>query len=425
MATVTDEKETVSPAKKKRLSIKDMPGFDISSTDMSAIIDPACMIVKKGGNIFQALEMITLTLVGDELSVLAVDIDTAQVLSRGKVALACGDISVSIPALQLSNLIRSMKSVDHIRFRYDSEENKMIVKACKSTYKLPVFVGDIPVIEEEFLKPEFSMSFPQEMLYQNVQRILHCAARNDVRYYMNGIYLNILDNSLFMVATDGHRMATTKNAILVKDKPENGLNAPVSSVDMKGQDVGVILPVGVCPIMQKILKGQKGDVRMEFCSHNVIFHFDTIRLVCNLVQGRYPRWAQITKGVRQASKTFTANLLELRESMSRAVHLLSSGSVSKESPGKCNLSFRASEIVISSPETNSVDCEEIVSATQVDGDQDECLIGINGHYLLDAINGMLASNSESAEVEIKIKDSTSGIFFKHGDTLDVIMPLRL
>ncbi len=106
------------------------------------------------------------------------------------------------------------------------------------------------------------------------------------------------------------------------DMPEDGLNAPVSSVDMKGRDVGVILPIGICPIMQKILKGQKGDVRMEFCSHNVIFHFDTIRMVCNLVQGKYPRWAQITRGVKQASKTFTANLLELRDSMSRAVNLL-------------------------------------------------------------------------------------------------------
>ncbi|MBQ0600891.1 hypothetical protein J7S78_13920 [Klebsiella oxytoca] len=425
MTTVTKEQDKVSTAKKKKLTIKDMPGFDISSTDMSAIIDPACMIVKKSGNIFQALEMITLTLVGNELSVLAVDIDTAQVLSRGKVALSCGDMKASIPALQLSNLMRSMKSVDNIRFRYDSDESKLIVKASKSTYKLPVFVGDIPVIEEELLKPEFNMSFPQEMLYQNVQRILHCAARNDVRYYMNGIYLNILDNSLFMVATDGHRMATTKNTILIKDKPEEGLNAPLSSVDMKGQDVGVILPIGVCPIMQKILKGQKGDVRMEFCSHNVIFHFDTIRMVCNLVDGKYPRWAQITRGVKQASKTFTANLLDLRESMSRAINLLTSGSASKESPGKCNLSFRSNEIVISSPENNSVDCEEIVSATLVEGEQEECLIGINGHYLLDAINGMLTYDAENAKVEIKIKDSTSGIYFKYGDTLDVIMPLRL
>lgn len=425
MATVTEEKGNISQAKKKKLTIKDMPGFDISSADMSAIIDPACMIVKKGGGIFQALEMITLTLVGDELSVLAVDLDTAQVLSRGNVAFACGDIKASIPALQLSNLIRSMKSAENIRFRYDNEENKLIVKAGKSTYKLPVFVGDIPVIEEELLKPDFSMSFPKEMLYQNVQRILHCAARNDVRYYMNGIYFNILDNSLFMVATDGHRMATTKNAILVNDQPEEGLNVPVSSVDMKGQDVGFILPIGICPIIQKILKGQNGDVRMELCSHNVIFHFDTIRMVCNLVQGNYPRWAQITRGVKQTSKTFTANLIELRESMSRAVNLLTSGSVSKESPGKCFLSFHDNEIVISSPKTNSVDCEEIVSATLVEGDQDECLIGINGHYLLDAINGMITFNSESTDVEIKIKDSTSGIFFKFGETLDVIMPLRM
>lgn len=55
MTTVTEEKETVFPAKKKKLTIKDMPGFDISSADMSAIIDPACMIVKKGGTSFRRL----------------------------------------------------------------------------------------------------------------------------------------------------------------------------------------------------------------------------------------------------------------------------------------------------------------------------------------------------------------------------------
>lgn len=423
MTSVTEEK--VSPVKRKKLTIKDMPGFDISSADMSAIIEPACMIVKKSGNMFQALEMITISLIGEELSVLAVDVDTAQVISRGKVALACGDIKASIPALQLSNLMRSMKGVDNIRFRYDGEENKLIVKSSNSTYKLPVFTGDIPVIEEKMLKPEFSMSFPQEMLYQNVQRILHCAARNDVRYYMNGIYLNILDNSLYMVATDGHRMATTKNTIIVKDTSEGDVNGPISSIDMKGKDIGVILPIGICPIIQKILKGQTGDVRMEFCSHNIIFHFDTIRMVCNLIQGKYPRWAQVTRGIKTASKTFTANLGELRESLSRAVNLLTSGSVTKDSPGKCFLSFHNNQIIISSPKTNSVDCEELISATLVEGDQEECIVGINSHYLLDAINGLLSFNSETTDVEIKIKDSTSGIFFKFGDTLDVIMPLRI
>lgn len=426
--TATAVQENITPAKKKKTSIKDMPGFDISSADMLAIIDSACMMVKtaKRGTVsVPALEMLTLELIGNEISVLGIDFDAGQVLSRGNVPSVFGDIKVSVPALELSNLMRSMKSEDNIRFRFHQDEAKLIIKTSKSTYKLPVFLGEIPVVEEEQLVPVFSLTLPAELLSQNIQRIIHCAAKNDVRYYMNGIFLNILHNALYVVATDGHRLASTRNSILFRDGPGEELDVPVCSVNMKKENVGVIVPISICPIIQKILKGHKGNFRLDFCSSNIIFNVGSVRLVCNLVSGRYPDWTKITQGIKNSDKSYSVSLSELRDALSRAVNLLASGAQAQSAPGGCHLAFSDKDIIISSPETNSIECEEIVSANLLEGAALKNNIGVNGHYILDCVAGMQSFGSALTEVEVHIRDLTSPIYFKYGDTIDVIMPLRI
>ncbi|MER3364842.1 hypothetical protein ABQD47_09480 [Providencia rettgeri] len=62
----------------KKRTFKDLPGFDISANDMLRIIDAPCMIIKRGNVQFKVLEMLTLTLVGDNLSALGVDYNTGH-----------------------------------------------------------------------------------------------------------------------------------------------------------------------------------------------------------------------------------------------------------------------------------------------------------------------------------------------------------
>lgn len=419
--TITDIELVNQSAKKKKLTFRDMPGFDITSQEMLSIIDPAVLVVQKKPA-FVALEMMTVVLKGNELSVKGVDINSAQVISRGTVTDVYGNINVAVPATQLSNLIRSMKNADIIQFRHDSANERLIVKTSKSTYKLPVHNGEIPYISDEELAPLLSMSFPPDLFSQNLQRIVHCAARNDVRYYMNGILMQIKNNMLYMVATDGHRMATTKDKITVSDNPELSESNPSSKVDLKGHCLDMILPISVCPILQKILKGQKERVKVDYCSQHLIFETQNIRAVCNLVAGKYPHWENIAGNVKKFQSSYTASLLELKETMSRAVNLLVSGSTTKESQEKCLINFSDGDIVISSPSTNTTECEEILAASRKSGEGDY-LIGMNGQYLLDAINGCINTGCE--EVEILVIDATSAIYLSTGETLDIVMPLRL
>lgn len=420
MTTETDTLAT--PQKKKKITFKEMPGFDISSQAMLTIIDPVSAVVRKGGNAFPALEMMTINLCGNEISVRGVDLQSAQIVSLGKADEIYGDISVAVPASQLNSLIRGMKGDENIRFRYDSDEKRFIIKASKSTYKLPVFIGDMPFIQESDLKPEFDMSFPLNLFAQNLQRIIHCAAHKDVRFYMNGIYLSVASNMFYMVATDGHRMSVTKNEIMFSDSPVDDCKLPVCPKMLKGEKIGMILPIGACPVLQKVLKSQKGDFRMEYCSAHVIFHFDTIRLICNLVEGNYPRWDSIAGGIKKTTNSFSTSMIALKNSASRAISLLLSASTKKAGQEVCVLTFTDDQIRISSPASHAVECEELVEAKRHEG-TDESVVGLNGVYLLDAINACMAV--EGDDLKIHTSDASAAVYFSCGDTLDIIMPMRI
>lgn len=422
MATQTAAEKSVQ--KKMNITFKDMPGFDISSASLISIIDPCCQIVKKSGSLFQAFEMITLQLTGNELSGVSVDMDSAQVSSCGTVPESFGDMRVAVPALQLFSLLKNNKSDETVRIRYDKDENKLVVKIIKSTYKLPVFSDPIPLLEDDSLKANFSLSFPVDMFLDNLQRIIYSAARNDVRFYMNGIYLNISHNLFCMVATDGHRLATTKNPLYFDSIPEGKQPGPVSDVNLDKQTAGEIMPIAICPVIQKVLKGRKGAFTLDFCNNKIIFNVETIRLVVNVLDATYPRWEQITKGIKNTTRSYTVGVTELRDSLSRAVSLISAGSVTREFMAQGVVTFKDEEMVISSPARNKIDCEEILSITRNAGEGD-CVVGINCFYLLDAINAAVDKHSEDKTVTIRLTDPTSALFIDGLDELDVIMPVRV
>lgn len=69
--------DAVEP-KTRRLSFKELPGFDISADELLKIIEMPCMVIRRSPAM-KVLEMITLRLRGDCLSVLGMDLNSAQI----------------------------------------------------------------------------------------------------------------------------------------------------------------------------------------------------------------------------------------------------------------------------------------------------------------------------------------------------------
>lgn len=152
--------DAVEP-KTRRLSFKELPGFDISADALLKIIEMPCMVIRRSPAM-KVLEMITLRLRGDCLSALGIDLNSAQITSKGTVSAVNGDMDVSVPSTQLFSLIRNMRGEDEINVRFHAAKNHLVIRTDKNSYNIPVCLDHIPEIQVETLEHNYSVYFPTQ-----------------------------------------------------------------------------------------------------------------------------------------------------------------------------------------------------------------------------------------------------------------------
>ena len=412
----------------KKRTINDLPGFDISASDMLRIIDAPCMMIKRGQVQFKVLEMLTLTLKGTELSALGIDFNTGQVISRGEVGKANGDMVASIPASQIYTLIRNMKDEDAINFRCDRERNRLVVRTGKNSYNIPLCNDEPPVVNASELAPLYSVTFPAEFLHRVIQRVFHSAAKNDVRFYMNGIYLSLDNGQFHAVATDGHRMAVISEDVVFTDDIPDEISQPVAPSRLRNESAGVILPGDVCPVIQKLLSTRKESLRIDYSERHLTFNLGKITVVSNLVNGRYPDWRRVANTASNNTEVFKINAEALRTALSRALPLITAGAPSSQPSSTGVISFKSNALMIQSPKVNSIECKEVLDIEKVAGDLSSKIeIGINCDYLLKSLNSLAShQGNDDAEITISLLNSATAVEVSMSENCrDIIMPIRV
>lgn len=89
--------------------------------------------------------------------------------------------------------------------------------------------------QAEALEPATAVTVP----VRYIAAALAVAAKKDTRYYLNGVYLHIVDGALRIAATDGHRILVISTA-MVKDVPwgDDGVILPREELDRIVKYVG-------------------------------------------------------------------------------------------------------------------------------------------------------------------------------------------
>ena len=151
------------------------------------------------GNVFISFNEGELTLVGS-------DLETEITTRMSDISGTNGRTTVS--ARKLYDICRSLANESMLNMEVE-QDNKMVVKAGKSRFTLQTLsADDYPRLEETQWKNEFFLS--QKELYSLLTKTSFSMAQQDVRYFLNGLLLEIHDDHIVSVATDGHRLAKTK-----------------------------------------------------------------------------------------------------------------------------------------------------------------------------------------------------------------------
>ena len=325
------------------------------------------------------------------LTLTATDLEIELVSQIGIIIDEPGEITV--PARKLLDICKSLPNEATIKFSVN--ESKALVQSGRSRFSLATLpANDFPALDT--INSIYEFEIPQKTLRDIIDKTAFAMAQQDVRYYLNGLMLEVSANYLRAVATDGHRLAYC----------EKETNADIADIKQ------VILPrKGVLELV-RLLGDTENTVKVTLGSNHLQVEFDGLRLTSKLIDGRFPDYNRVMP--TDGDNVMTADRDQLRHALMRASIL----SNEKYRGIRLILEKDLIKLQAQNPDQEEADIEqEVVYAG------DEIEIGFNVNYMLDVLS---VTNSDM--VQAALKDSNSSFLLTYPDQTDckyVIMPMRL
>src|SRR5450759_27076 len=164
------------------------------------------------------------------LSITATDLEVELVATTEVAMQQGGDITV--PGRKLLDILRALPEMTGITITVEGE--KLVIRAGRSRFSLSTLPAtEFPVIED--INSQQTVQIARKDLLRLLEKTHFSMAQQDVRYYLNGMLLEIEGQTLRAVATDGHRLALCEATLASKAKssqqvivPRKGVLEPVS-----------------------------------------------------------------------------------------------------------------------------------------------------------------------------------------------------
>ncbi len=337
-------------------------------------------------NVLMVVDGNQLSLTGTDLEVELVGRVTLEDVSEG------GEITV--PARKLMDICKSLPENVQIEFSLDDQRVKL--KAGRSRFTLSSLpANEFPSIEEESGSLVFTIG--QSRLRRLIDRTGFAMAQQDVRYYLNGMLLEVSQNCLRAVATDGHRLAMCSVEADINQQTKHQVIVPRK---------------GILEMARLLTEGDE-MVHISLGASHIRAKTGDFMFTSKLVDGKFPDYDRVLP--RGGDKIVVGDRQELRQAFQRASIL----SNEKYRGIRLILSEGLLKVMANNPEQE--EAEEEISLTYEDSAIE---IGFNVSYLLDVLS-VLSGDA----VKMTLSDPNSSALLEEnsdiGDSTYVVMPMRL
>lgn len=237
------------------------------------------------------------------------------------------------------------------------------------------------------------------ILLSGINRSLFATADDELRPVMNGIYFDITTEDITMVASDGHKLVRNK------------------TLSAKGDErAAFILPKKPAALLKNLLPKEQGTVKIEFDERNAIYTLENYRMVCRLIEGRYPNYNSVIP--QNNPHKVTIDRQQLISALKR-VSVFSS-----QASSLIKLRMQENQMIISAQDIDfSTSAEESLTC-QYQGNP--MSIGFKSTFLIDILN-----NISGTDVIIELADpSRAGVLVpleqeENEELLMLLMPMML
>lgn len=327
---------------------------------------------------------------GNGLDMTGTDLEveiTARVACKGNAG------EITIPARKLFDICRALPVDAEIEICRDKE--KVLVRSGKSRFRLLTMpANEFPSIETQ--QWEQNIQLPQNELKWLLEKTMFCMAQQDVRYYLNGLLVELGPNKIRAVATDGHRLSLAEynvSSLIEKEKQ-------------------IIIPRKGVHEMTRFLDDSDGPVEIQVGANHLRTKVKDITFTTKLIDGRFPDYNRVIP--TNQTKHVLAKRDIFRETLNRVAIL----SNEKYRGVRFGLSEGLLSITAHNPEQE--EAQEELAVTYKGEDLE---IGFNVNYISEA-----AAALDSEEVEFEVSDPSSSCLLRtpgNNKHLYVVMPMRL
>ena len=304
------------------------------------------------------------------------------------------NIEFTLPGRKFLDICRALP--ENASLDITTEKDQVILKSGKSRFIL----ATLPAKEfpsTDIGTPIASFQMQQGDLKSLLEDTMFAMAQQDVRYYLNGLLLEVSPNALRAVATDGHRLA-------MKDIKEK--------IDIT-EKIPVIIPRKGVIEAARLLKHNNEPIQIKLTKNHIRIVFDDTQFTCKLIDGRFPDYERVLP--KPPHVPLIANRETLKQGLTRASIL------SNEKFKGVRLSLKKDGIKALAHNPEHEEAEEEI---EVSYEGPEMEMGFNVSYLLDALNAIKTNNVILIATN---PDSSCLILPEQQDNASkyVVMPMRL
>lgn len=369
--------------------------FTIATDEFKALLNKLHSIVAQKSTI-PILSNILIEAINGELILTATDLTVGvRCFSSAKIE---EEGATTLPARRLSQLVKEL-TAPHIEVVTNEQEvTELIVNS--SHFKLHgMSRKEFPSLPDISSAQKFTLS--QRELKEVLFHTAFAVSKEDNRYVLTGVFMQIEKGIATFIGTDGKRLAKTKLPVPVDPEHKGSYIIPLKAVDE----------------IQKSLQDSNDEATFYLMADKIAVEANGSILISKLLTGDYP---DVTRVIPQTTEKKVVLHRDELITLLRQVSLFTS-----DVDHSVRFSFQSGELSL---QANSIDIGEGQVSMPVNYQGEPLDIAFNPSYFLDILR-----HSKEEQVNIELIDSFNpGIITQHTSTesteaspLFVLMPLRL
>lgn len=327
----------------------------------------------------------------NELRISATDLEVSLVSSCAGEVEESG--SIAIQAKKLLEIMRAAAGED-VTLRID-QEGILTILVGQSVFKIRGLPAEdfptLPAVEDD--NP---IEVPFDVVRSMIGKIFFAISSEESRFQLSGALMKIGDDSLTLVATDGHRLALVESAV-------EGLV----------ETEGVLVPRKTLQELQRFEESDVGLVCRR-SEHHLSFTLGQRQLVCRILEGTFPDFERVI------AKDNDHHVFVDRKTLAGVIQRVSLLTGDRSRAVKLHIDDGQLEVSAANPDLGEAR-EQVPCEFEGGG----LSVGLNPDYLAQFLGA-----TETEKVVLELKDENSQCVARPDDGPDiryvcVIMPIRL